>query len=205
MATEKERTDAADEPYGYELILDVHGCDAATFNRESIDGYFERLCDAIDMVRCERYWWDDVGVAPEEQQTLPHTKGTSAVQFIITSSIVIHTLEMLEATYVNIFSCKKFDPTVAEHITVDWFKGRVSSEHFIVRGINVAYSKKEPVDTTGDKPKPFTKEEFEDFVDTYFSTPNVPGSIDDGVEPEDLYTRLFATARLAFLEDDNDD
>ncbi len=111
--------------YGKELILDLHGCDAVTFNRESLDGYFERLCDAIDMVRCERYWWDDVGVSPEEQQMTPHTKGTSAVQFILTSNITIHTLDLLEAVYVNIFSCKDFDAAVASSFTAKWFRGRI--------------------------------------------------------------------------------
>ena len=120
-------------PYGHELILDLHGCDATTFDRDSIDGYFERLCDAIDMVRCERYWWDDVGVSPDEQQTLAHTKGTSAVQFILTSSIVIHTLEMLDAAYVNIFSCKEFDPATAKRISIEWFKAKTCREHFIER------------------------------------------------------------------------
>lgn len=120
-------------PYGFELILDLHGCDAATFTRESIDGYFETLCKAIDMVKCERYWWDDVGVPPEEQQTSPHTKGTSAVQFILTSTIVVHTLDLLKAVYVNIFSCKEFDPEVAKQITMDWFKAETCKEHFIER------------------------------------------------------------------------
>ena len=89
--------------------MDLHECDAGKFNRESLDGYFEELCKAIDMVKCERYWWDDVGVEEEDKQTSPHTKGTSAVQFILTSTIVVHTLDLLKAVYVNIFSCKEFD------------------------------------------------------------------------------------------------
>ena len=108
-------------PYGYELILDLHECNPATFNRESIDTYFETVCKAIDMEKCERYFWDDFGLPEEERQTEPHAKGTSAVQFILTSSIVIHTLDLLESAYVNIFSCKEFDPVVAERITKEWF------------------------------------------------------------------------------------
>ena len=96
-------------PYGYELIMDLHGCSASTFTRQSLTEYFANLCDAINMEQCELYFWDDEGVPPEEQQTSPHTKGVSAVQFILTSTIVIHTLELLEAAYVNIFSCKAFD------------------------------------------------------------------------------------------------
>jgi len=125
--------DKSDKPYGYELILDLHGCDASTFNRESLDGYFEKLCKAIDMVKCERHWWDDVGVAEEEKQTSPHTKGTSAVQFILTSTIVVHTLDLLEAVYVNIFSCKEFDKKVGEKVTKEWFCAKECRSHFIER------------------------------------------------------------------------
>ena len=121
------------KPYGYELILDLHECDASTFNRESLDGYFEKLCKAIDMKKCERYWWDDVGVSEEEKQTSPHTKGTSAVQFLLTSTIVVHTLDLLEAVYINIFSCKGYDKEIAEKITKEWFKAKTSRGQFIER------------------------------------------------------------------------
>jgi S-adenosylmethionine/arginine decarboxylase-like enzyme len=120
-------------PYGLELILDLHSCDISTFNRKSIDGYFRKLCKAISMQKCERYFWDDVGVPEAERQTLPHTKGTSAVQFILTSSIVVHTLDLLEAAYINIFSCKEFDRRVARQITKDWFKAKQCRTRFIER------------------------------------------------------------------------
>ena len=121
------------KPYGYELILDLHGCDTSTFNRKSLDAYFEKLCKAIKMQKCERYFWDDVGVPEEEQQMSPHTKGTSAVQFILTSTIVIHTLELLRAAYINIFSCKDFDSEIAERITMEWFGSKECKTHFIER------------------------------------------------------------------------
>jgi len=74
------------------------------------------------MEKCVVHFWDDVGVPPEEQQTLVHTKGASAVCFILTSSIVVHTLDMLKAVYVNIFSCKEFDAKITERFTAEWFK-----------------------------------------------------------------------------------
>ena len=121
------------KPYGFELILDLHECDVNKFNRDSLDNFFEKLCKAIDMEKCERYFWDDVGVPPEEQQSSPHTKGTSAVQFILTSTIVVHTLDLLGAVYVNIFSCKPFDKEIAEKITVAWFHAKDYRTHFIER------------------------------------------------------------------------
>ena len=119
--------------YGYELIIDLRRCDTATFNRESIDGFFKKLCEAIDMVQCDRHFWDDEGVPEEQKQTLPHTKGISAVQFILTSSIVIHTLELLGSAYINIFSCKEFDQIIAREISVDWFGSEVWQDRFITR------------------------------------------------------------------------
>ncbi len=120
-------------PYGFELILDLHGCDATKFNRHSLEEFFKQLCEQIDMKRCDLHFWDDVDVPPDEQQVSPHTKGTSAVQFILTSSIVIHTLDLLEAVYVNIFSCKEFDKAKAEEFTKEWFKAKECRSHFIER------------------------------------------------------------------------
>ena len=119
--------------YGIELILDLHGCDASRFTRASISEYFERLCILIDMQREELHFWDDEGVSEEDKQTSPHTQGTSAVQFILTSSIVIHTLDQLKAVYINIFSCKLFDPKVAEQFSTDWFGATDCSAKFLDR------------------------------------------------------------------------
>ena len=119
--------------YGFELVLDLHGCEAELFNRGHIDKYFTDLCALIDMEKCEVHFWDDVGVPEEERQTLPHTKGTSAVCFILTSTIVIHTLDILSAVYVNIFSCKPFDPDVAAEFTSESFKAASCKKTFIER------------------------------------------------------------------------
>ena len=113
--------ETTDNQYGIELILDLHGCDSTKFTRPSITAYFEQLCELIDMQREDLHFWDDVGLSEEDKQNSPHTQGTSAVQFILTSSIVIHTLDQLKAIYINIFSCKAYDPNVAEKFTVQWF------------------------------------------------------------------------------------
>lgn len=119
--------------YGQELVLDLGDCDATTFSRDSLKDFFAKLCDLIDMELAEIHFWDDVGVPEEEKQTSPKTKGTSAVCFILTSTIVVHTLDLLGAVYVNIFSCKDFDPKAAERFTRDWFGGEVARSTFIER------------------------------------------------------------------------
>jgi S-adenosylmethionine/arginine decarboxylase-like enzyme len=125
--------DESKKPYGYELIMDLHGCDVSKFNRTSLDNYFEKLCTAIDMKRADLHFWDDEGLPPEERQTLPHTKGSSAVQFMLTSSVVVHTLDLLEAVYINIFTCKPFERKVAEELTKEWFGANGCTAHFIER------------------------------------------------------------------------
>jgi S-adenosylmethionine/arginine decarboxylase-like enzyme len=91
------------------------------------------VCKLIDMERAKLCWWDDHGVPKEEQQTLPHTKGTTAVQFILTSNITIHTLDILRNVYVNIFSCKDFDEIAVEKFTKNWFKGIIVNSLTIKR------------------------------------------------------------------------
>jgi len=121
------------QPYGVELILDLHGCAVSTFNRTSLRKYFAKLCKAIEMKPEDLHFWDDWHVPAEERQTSPRTKGTSAVQFILTSTIVIHTLELTGVAFINIFSCKEFDQTVAERITREWFGASECRTHVIER------------------------------------------------------------------------
>jgi S-adenosylmethionine decarboxylase len=119
--------------YGLELILDLHDCDGDSFTRQSISEFCAELCDLIDMEACDLHFWDDVGVPPEEQQTHPKTKGTSAVQFILTSTIVIHTLDLMKVAYVNIFSCKEFDTDEAAKFTAKWFRSTNWTANVVVR------------------------------------------------------------------------
>lgn len=120
-------------PYGLELILDLHGCDSSRFTRSSLKDFFREICELIDMEPCELHFWDDVGVPLEEQQTDPKTKGTSAVQFILTSTIVVHTLDLMQTVYVNIFSCKAFDTDEAARFTANWFSASDWTSNVVVR------------------------------------------------------------------------
>ena len=121
------------EPYGYELILDLHNCDSTLFYRGSITNFFQQLCHDINMEACDLHFWDDLHTPEDEKQTEPHTKGTSAVQFILTSSIVIHTLDDLGKVFINVFSCKEFDHDVVKELSTRWFSGTCVSQRFIKR------------------------------------------------------------------------
>ena len=110
--------------YGTELIIDMSNCDIGRFNREAIEDYMVQLCELINMERSDLHFWDDIGVPEEEKETEPHLVGTSAIQFITTSNITIHTLDVLEEVYINIFSCKWFDTKKATDFTESFFGGK---------------------------------------------------------------------------------
>jgi S-adenosylmethionine decarboxylase len=119
--------------YGQEVLIDLHSCDATKFTRSQIEQYCAELCELIEMERCDLHFWDDVDVPEEEHQTHPKTKGTSAVQFILTSTIVIHTLDLMKAVYVNIFSCKEFDTDEAAKFTAKWFDSKDWNSNVVIR------------------------------------------------------------------------
>lgn len=121
------------DDYGKELILDLVHCDSNWFTRKSIRAYFKKVCALIDMERGKLCWWDDLYTPEEERETEPHLVGTSAVQFIKTSNITIHTLPLLEKVFLNIFSCKDFDEYDVIRFTELHFEGDVIHRQIIRR------------------------------------------------------------------------
>lgn len=120
--------------FGKELVLDLHDCNLKTFTRKSIEKFFKVLCDEkIDMERETLYWWDYEGEPEEYAKAPPHLKGISAIQFIKTSNITIHTLDDPRRIYLNIFSCKDFDADIVQEFTENWFEGKIVSKTTIKR------------------------------------------------------------------------
>lgn len=119
--------------YGKELILDLHKCNAKKFTRRDIARYFRELCDLIQMERDEMHFWDDLHTPKKYKSTLPHLVGTSAIQFITTSNVTIHTLDILKQVYLNIFSCKDFDAKVAAEFSRKFFGGKIVTSKVLIR------------------------------------------------------------------------
>ena len=113
--------------YGKELILDIHDCDETMFTKKNIQLFFDELCQLIDMEQVQVHWWED------HMSEEPHLRGVSAVQFIKTSNITIHTLEKLKTVFINIFSCKDFDASNAADFTAFYFSGNVKNHTTIER------------------------------------------------------------------------
>ena len=115
--------------YGKSLLLDIHDCDVKRFTRYFITVYFKDLCGVLGARQEDIHFWDDVGVPEAEKQTDPRLVGTSAVQFILTSGITLHALDLLGRIYVDVFSCEDFDTEEVVMLTAHFFKGTVTSAH----------------------------------------------------------------------------
>ncbi len=133
--TEAMESDNPHNVYGYDLVLDLESCDTSKFNRDGLRKYIIQLCDVIEMKRGPGpYFWDDHGLDAEQlEQEAPHLEGTSVIQFIETSSIVIHTLVKLKKVFLDCFSCKTFDPKKASEFTRKYFSGDITQSMFIER------------------------------------------------------------------------
>ena len=113
----------------------MQDCDTTKFTRKQIALYCMQLCKLIDMKPEVLYFWDDFHVPMAKRQTSPQTKGTTAIQFILTSNITIHTLDVLKSAFINIFSCKEYDTAQAEAFTVTFFSATSYKSTQIERGV----------------------------------------------------------------------
>lgn len=116
--------------FGWEYVLDMVNCDVSTFTTSIIDKFTTDLCRLTKMQKCDIHFWQD----QEGDGTPEHLKGISCVCFILTSSIVIHTLSATKELYLNFFSCKEFHYGDVEDLARGVFKGRRLRNHFFTRG-----------------------------------------------------------------------
>ncbi len=113
------------EAYGLSTFIDLSRCASETFTRTSIEAFMVELCKQIDMEREDLHFWDYEGDPAGYEAAPPHLRGVSAVQFIKTSTIVIHTLDTLRAVFIDLFSCKDYEPDLLKELAERWFRGEV--------------------------------------------------------------------------------
>lgn len=118
---------------GKELILDLFSCELTTMSKSSLDKFFVELCDKIDMTRTELFYWEYLEDQDKDPEEFSHLEGLSAVQFIKTSNITVHTFDNDKKVSINLFSCKDFDELEAELFIQNYFKGLVKSSTTIIR------------------------------------------------------------------------
>jgi S-adenosylmethionine/arginine decarboxylase-like enzyme len=103
--------------WGLLTSLDIKQCDGDLIrSADAIKDYVIQLCDLIDMKRFQ----DTVVVHFGEDEKVA---GYSMVQLIETSLISGHFANLNNAVYIDIFSCKIYDPYQAAEFTKHFFKG----------------------------------------------------------------------------------
>ena len=119
---------AAHRTFGAELILDLRGCDPKVIrSKTKLAAFARQLCRLIQMKR-----YGETILAHFGHKD-PMTSGYSLVQLIETSSIVGHFSEGTNKAYLNIFSCKEFDPADAAEFCRKFFKAKGNRRHYIIR------------------------------------------------------------------------
>ena len=113
--------------WGLETMLDLHGCDPALIRDEAaIRRFVVELCDLIGM----RRFGDTVVVDFGEDERVA---GYSMTQLIETSLISGHFANASNAAYINIFSCKFYEPAVAADFAKAWFRAEDVSAQVALR------------------------------------------------------------------------
>lgn len=114
--------------YGYELIMDLCECEVDILSsKKRLQEYVDRLCKLIKMKKFGR------ALIPYFGDNAAYTKGYSLVQLIETSSITGHFSDLWKTAYINIFSCRKFNPDKAKEFTKKFFKAKRMKHRLIIR------------------------------------------------------------------------
>lgn len=113
--------------WGIATSVDVYDCNPAIIrDADQIRKFVVQLCDLIEMKRFQ----DTVVVNFGEDERVA---GFSMVQLIETSLISGHFADMTNTAYLDIFSCKPYDPSVVEAFAMAFFKGSHCLTHANLR------------------------------------------------------------------------
>lgn len=118
---------ATQQCWGLLSSLDAKNCDPELIrSADAIKEYVIKLCEVIDMKRFQ----DTVVVHFGEDEKVA---GYSMVQLIETSLISGHFANLTNAIYIDIFSCKIYDPYEAAEFTRKFFKASDAAVHICFR------------------------------------------------------------------------
>ena len=118
---------AEPEPWGLHSCIDLYECDSETIrDAEKIKKFVIELCDLIKM---KRFGETQVVHFGEDEKVA----GFSMTQLIETSLISAHFANQTNTTYLDVFSCKQYDPYVVSNFSIEFFKAKSHNLHIIER------------------------------------------------------------------------
>ncbi|MFH1894991.1 MAG: polyamine aminopropyltransferase [archaeon] len=117
----------AGRAWGMLTSVDLFGCNPKKIrSAEDIKEYVKKLCKRIDMKR----FGETVTVRFGDEERV---KGYSMSQLIETSMISGHFAEQTNSAYIDIFSCKYYDPKEVEEFTKKFFEADRTEAYYTVR------------------------------------------------------------------------
>lgn len=116
----------ANKCWGIVASVNVYGCNPEYIKTPAkIQEFVDALCNEIKMVKH--------GPTLIERFAEGALEGYSAMQFIETSSITLHFDETENRAFIDVFSCKYFDPETAKKFSQTFFEGASSSVVHLLR------------------------------------------------------------------------
>lgn len=113
--------------WGLLTSIDLHDCNPDLIrDAEAIKRYVNELCELIEM----RKYGDTQVVHFGEDERVA---GFSMIQLIETSLISGHFANQTNHAYIDIFSCKYYDPQIAADFTQKFFQAKEIEIHYIIR------------------------------------------------------------------------
>ena len=113
--------------WGISSSIDIYDCDPETIrSADKIRQFVVELCELIQMKR----YMDTLVVHFGEDEKVA---GFSMVQLIETSLISAHFANLTNTTYLDVFSCKPYDPEVVAEFAQEFFDGKNCITHFNFR------------------------------------------------------------------------
>ena len=107
--------------WGIASSIDIYDCDPGTIrSAEAIRSFVIELCELIEM---KRFGETQVVHFGEDERVA----GFSMVQLIETSLISAHFANLTNTTYLDVFSCKTYDPEVVRGFSQSYFGGSHSN------------------------------------------------------------------------------
>ena len=113
--------------WGQLTIVDLFDCDKKILLNQEMLGVFSALL-------CKEIRMKPFGMPIVKRFGKGNLHGLSLMQFIETSSIVIHLDDRGGRAFIDIFSCKKFDEKKTEKFCKEYFKAEKSKVKTIFRG-----------------------------------------------------------------------
>jgi S-adenosylmethionine/arginine decarboxylase-like enzyme len=112
--------------WGYHLIFDASGCDHdAITSYENVHNFAKQLVNDIDMVAYGEPQIVDFGSG--------NKAGFTLVQLIETSNICAHFVNEHDHMYLDVFSCKPFEPNVVVGLVEKYFNCKKYNIAFLER------------------------------------------------------------------------